>query len=403
MVKEKCVPSQPKATCEQDLQNRYLGNGSRCPEPESEKGACCADGQCGVETLEACNARKATFLADVKTCDPNPCPQPPPPKGGCCDIYGSCQESSAEADCLAVAGSRFFYGGCPETCPVVEGACFMPCPTKTVALEDCLMMSLRECMSISKSRFRLNEQCPDTKCVSCYSCKEVFGEWILSLPDETVTLTLNSDCTSTMVTERRVAEGATDLPIRQSLGTHLKGSWACSGSTIVVAWPDYTSTFVVDRQGATPKLCTQERGKTVCATQVVTAGRGLDEKPPPEEVFVKISIEGKGASPHWGGASYIQSGYHEEIFRLKRGQDLRTELRAYVNRLAGVVCKIVTPPGMISKDRPPQIWERAVITVLDDVITDAKQLKGVELKESWKTIKEDGPSLPALRKAKGCE
>jgi hypothetical protein len=57
---------------------------------------------------------------------------------------------------------------------------------------------------------------------------------------------------------------------------------------------------------------------------------------------------------------------------------------------------------MISKDAPPQIFNWAEITVLTGPITDVKQLEGKILKDTWRTINENGISLGELRKRGGC-
>jgi hypothetical protein len=128
------------------------------------------------------------------------------------------------------------------------------------------------------------------------------------------------------------------------------------------------------------------------------------ERSLPNQAYFVISIKGSGFSPHWAGASYVQSGLHEEVFVLKRGDDLQTQLQAYHDRLLGNVCEIITPPGTIAKDTPPQIWDTGpLITVVEGPYSDAEQLAQREFMETWKTKREDGPSLGRLREDAGCE
>jgi hypothetical protein len=130
----------------------------------------------------------------------------------------------------------------------------------------------------------------------------------------------------------------------------------------------------------------------------------VDEASLPKHAIFVISVEGSGFSPHWAGASYVQSGAHEEVLWLKRGDDLKAKLQAYHERLVGDVCEIITPPGMVSKDTPPQIWDAGPkITVVEGPYTDGKQLEGRELKDTWQTVRENGPSLGKLREGAGCE
>ena len=246
------------------------------------------------------------------------------------------------------------------------------------------------------SRFEPNKKCPGIKtCLNCGPCEQAYatGEWFLTLPGEKAKLTLRSDCTSTMIKEKLGGDSATNMPITQSPIIRMEGKWHCSGENVIINWRDGDkTTMVINKERATPRLCYRDGDKLICA----------ERKPRPDEALFVISVEGKGASPHWAGASYVQSGSHEEIFRLKRGQDLKIELEAYHSRLLGDVCEIITPPGMISKDRPPQIWDWAEITVITDPLTDVKQLEGRVPKDTWKTIDEKGSSLGEIRKRSGC-
>ncbi len=409
MVGTNCEPFQTECSCVQYLSGKYQGNGTRCPPPQLPtpqvpKGACCFNGECNLETQADCSKKgdSAVFLPG-KTCDPNPCQQPEPPKGGCCDIFGKCEENVSEAECLLRQDARFFPDGCPGTCPPVEGACYVPCALSPSVM-DCSTVSIRECAAKNNARFEPNKKCPDPDiktCENCGPCEQAYatGEWFLTLQDEKGELTLLSDCKATMVMEKLGGDRATNLPTAQSPIIRREGKWHCSGENVIVDFDGVKSTLVINKERATPRLCYRDGGKLICA----------ERKPPPDErkprsdetLFV-ISVGGIGASPDWAGKSLVQSGSHEEIFRLKRGQDLRTELEAYHSRLLGDVCEIVNPPGMISKDAPPQIFNWAEITVLTGPITDVKQLEGRSLKDTWKTINENGISLGELRKRGGC-
>jgi hypothetical protein len=261
---------------------------------------------------------------------------------------------------------------------------------------DCSMVSIRECVAKNNARFELNKKCPDIKtCENCGPCEQAYaiGEWFLTLTGEKAKMTLRSDCKGALIIEKLGGDSTTNLPITQSPIIRYEGTWYCSGENVIVDWRDLgKSTLIINKERATPRLCYRDGDKFICA----------EMKPRPDEALFVISVEGNGASPHWAGASYVQSGSHEEIFRLKRGQDRKTELEAYHRRLLGDVCKIVNPPGMISKDAPPQIFNWAEITVLTGPITDAKQLEGRTLKNTWKTINENGISLGELRKRGGC-
>ena len=192
MVKEKCEPSQTRSYCELDLRGKYLGNGSRCPEPE-------------------------------------------PPKGGCCDVFGKCEENVAETDCLLRQDARFFPGGCPETCPDVEGACYVPCALSPNVM-DCSMVSIKECTVKNNAHFEPNKKCRDTKtCLNCGPCEQAYatGEWFLTLPGEKAKLTLRSDCTSTMIKEKLGGDSATNMPITQSPRIRMEGKGHCSGENVI--------------------------------------------------------------------------------------------------------------------------------------------------------------------------
>ena len=53
----------------------YQGDGSTCPGPCVQQGACCfTDGSCEERFYGPCNASPGTFQGDTTVCSPNPCP-----------------------------------------------------------------------------------------------------------------------------------------------------------------------------------------------------------------------------------------------------------------------------------------------------------------------------------------
>jgi hypothetical protein len=287
MVGEKCEPMQTKCSCNTVLHGDFLDSGYKCPPPEPEKGACCdqvenewGEGGCSIETEKSCADRKekdkTTFFPGAKKCEPNPCPKPEP-KGGCCDGFGTCIDGVLEANCPKEEGKTFFPGGCPETCPiVVQGACYMPCPTSTDK-EDCRVMSEKECASISNSRFELNKKCVETGCLNCNPCKVASGTWFLNLPDEHATLILNNDCTSRMIIKKQSNENTDGLPITHPSQREMDGFWGCSDQTIRISWAEAGEiVLIMAWEGGTLKLCYPDGDKIICAERNRTdAGMGV--------------------------------------------------------------------------------------------------------------------------------
>jgi len=262
MVGEKCEPSQTEVSCESGLGGEFLGIGRKCLSPEPEKSACCVDGVCTLETEEACDGQ---FMPELKSCEPDPCKKPDPSTGGCCDSSGICINGVLEANCPEEEGKTFFPGGCPEKCPA--GACYMPCPTSSDK-EDCIMTSENKCASISNSRFGLNEKCIDTGCLNCSRCQIAVGKWVLNLPDEHATLTLNKDCTSQMLIRKQSDENTSGLPITSPKQTTIDGLWGCSDQMIKISWEEGAeSTLIMGWEDGDLKLCYPDGEKTVCANR----------------------------------------------------------------------------------------------------------------------------------------
>ena len=220
MVNEECKPSQTEVSCRLGLNGKFLGIGSKCPQPE-------------------------------------------PPKGGCCDSHGTCINNVLEANCPETEGKTFFPGGCPETCPT--GACYYPCPTSKDK-KECIMVSEKKCASISNSRFELNKKCVDTGCLNCAPCKAASGTWVLSLPEEQATLTLNTDCTSRMIIKKERNENTDALPVTHPSQEEMDGFWGCSDQTIRVSWVEGNeSVLIIAWEGETLKLCYPDGDKMICA------------------------------------------------------------------------------------------------------------------------------------------
>jgi len=156
-----------KSFCD-SVDGTFLGFGKKCPPKKSKKRACCdpINGKCDLKTKETCTGT-LIFMKDRLTCRPNPCKKPDPPKGGCCDSNdGECKEV-AENSCLEP--NRFFPDGCPEECPLDQGACYLDCPNPMG--KDCIMTTQQKCNSIKGINFESDGQCPpQTDCPEEIGC-----------------------------------------------------------------------------------------------------------------------------------------------------------------------------------------------------------------------------------------
>jgi hypothetical protein len=253
MVGNECKGPHTKAECKQGLKGEYLGNGSTC---ESLKRACCdsESGECALKTKEECTGDK-TFLEEVTSCEPNRCQKP---KGGCCDSLSECNET-AEDECTGT----FFPDGCPAECPIVVGACYVPCPSSP--FEICENTTGKNCKSFENSDFVPGQKCPEDPGKDCVCCSEAFGMWTLSRNNETADLVLNSDCTSTMKITKEENVGEGDLAIANRVSTKA-GTWTCLEDIITVLWPDnIMSTLIMVWEGSTLKICYKEGNEVICA------------------------------------------------------------------------------------------------------------------------------------------
>jgi hypothetical protein len=162
----------------------------------------------------------------------------------------------------------YFAGGCPkppETCPDVIGACTMDCPTGEG--KDCLVMSGRKCKSIMGS-FEPGGECPETECLNCYNCDDVFGAWRFTEAGKDVTLTLDINCTSKLVvTEASDGDGGgrptAPIPISE-----MKGKWGCLGRIVGIIWREGSGTLEMVGEGENLRLCERAGDELRCARRV---------------------------------------------------------------------------------------------------------------------------------------
>ncbi len=101
-------------------------------------------------------------------------------------------------------------------------------------------------------------------------------------------------------------------------------------------------------------------------------------------VHFVIKIKGSGYIPHWAGGSWSTAGYNEEVFTLKRGTDLKTELKAYCERLVGNPEEMVNPPGVPGLVKRPIFWnEGPEIEVTSDKIFTFTQARTKAVFDTW--------------------
>ncbi|WP_415407917.1 hypothetical protein ACLHDG_05130 [Sulfurovum sp. CS9] len=118
----------------------------------------------------------------------------------------------------------------------------------------------------------------------------------------------------------------------------------------------------------------------------------------PMKVYFIISIEGKGPLQKYG-AVYVQDGMNEEILVLERAEDLKAALKAKEQALlAGDLCDKLQPSPYPPKY--PAIWNNGpIVTRVDGPFVDMSEFSDRKLKDTWKTVDTDGPSLEGLRKS----
>ena len=125
-----------------------------------------------------------------------------------------------------------------------------------------------------------------------------------------------------------------------------------------------------------------ESDNTGGETQDGTAGSGT--APRPDAVSFVIVLRGSGYIPHWAGGSWATAGENEEVFTLKRGQDLKTELKAYCERLVGEPEKMVNPPGTPGQVVRPVFWDEGPeIEVITEKIIDYWAAKEKAVRDTW--------------------
>jgi uncharacterized Zn-binding protein involved in type VI secretion len=128
---------------------------------------------------------------------------------------------------------------------------------------------------------------------------------------------------------------------------------------------------------------------------------------PVSAVHFVIKVKGSGYIPHWSGGSWSTEGENEEVFTLRRGQDLKTELKAYCEVLVDTPEEMVNPPAIPGQVKRPVFWnEGPEIEVISDKIFTYTEARIRALTDTWAVDQKSnhGPlsELKKRYKKRGC-